>query len=78
MRLTKKNYAIGILLSAGNEILLWELDHDKWKIICSKKPAAPITFAKFEPRSNTFATVGKVSFNDMARFRKHVTFLSVV
>ncbi|GAA5804339.1 hypothetical protein HPULCUR_009827 [Helicostylum pulchrum] len=46
-----------LLLSAGKEILLW--DNTTWNIICSKKPATDILLAKFEPKSNKFATVGK-------------------
>lgn len=51
---------IDVLLSAGKEIHLWQLENEKWHRICNKKPATDILLAKFEPKSNTFATVGKV------------------
>lgn len=51
---------IDILLSAGKEISLWAFE-ESWKIVCNKKPATDIFLAKFEPRSDIFATVGKVT-----------------
>lgn len=57
---------LDLLLSAGKEILLW--DNTTWNIICSKKPATDILLAKFEPKSNKFATVGKVKQFDIYIF----------
>ncbi|KAI8640796.1 RAVE protein 1 C terminal-domain-containing protein [Parasitella parasitica] len=50
-----------ILLSAGKEIKLWKFDENEstWRITCSKSPATDITLAKFEPKSNVFATMCK-------------------
>jgi WD40 repeat protein len=53
---------LDILLSAGKEINLWSKkseNEQEYKLICSKKPATDILLAKFEPKSNIFATVGK-------------------
>lgn len=51
---------IDVLLSAGKEVTLWAFE-GSWKVICNRKPATDIFLAKFEPRSDIFATVGKVT-----------------
>ncbi|KAL7308090.1 regulator of (H+)-ATPase in vacuolar membrane, variant 3 [Mucor circinelloides] len=50
-----------VLLSAGKEIKLWKYDDNDgtWNAVCSKLPASDIILAKFEPKSNVFATLGK-------------------
>ncbi|CEP07241.1 hypothetical protein [Parasitella parasitica] len=50
-----------VLLSAGKEIKLWTFNENEraWNTACSKSPASDIVLAKFEPKSNVFATLGK-------------------
>jgi hypothetical protein len=55
-------HTLDVLLSAGKEILLWVFE-ETWKVACSRKPATDILLAKFEPRSNIFATVGRVTLS---------------
>lgn len=54
--------SVDMLLSAGKEIKLWKYDDNdsEWKAMCSKLPASNVILAKFEPKSNVFATLGKV------------------
>ena len=54
--------SVDVLLSAGKEIKLWKYDDNdsEWKAMCSKLPASNVILAKFEPKSNVFATLGKV------------------
>ncbi|KAG2213642.1 hypothetical protein INT46_000817 [Mucor plumbeus] len=50
-----------VLLSAGKEIRLWKFEENEntWKTICIRLPASDIMLAKFEPKLNIFATLGK-------------------
>ncbi|KAI8370278.1 hypothetical protein BD560DRAFT_121555 [Blakeslea trispora] len=50
-----------ILLVAGIDIVLWKYDQDtsNWMIQYQTKPANEIMFAKFEPKTDMFATIGK-------------------
>ncbi|KAI8988977.1 hypothetical protein BDB01DRAFT_783906, partial [Pilobolus umbonatus] len=45
-------------MGAGKEIVLID---SEWNTIWKRQPSTEIKLAKFEPRSNVFATVGKVT-----------------
>lgn len=51
---------VDLLLSAGKDIIVWKFD-TSWQIFCKKTPSGEIQLAKFEPKSNRFATMGEVS-----------------
>lgn len=66
---------IDVLLSAGKEIKLWKYDDNDstWNAVCSKLPASDIILAKFEPKSNVFATLGKVCRQRMIHAAANLT-----
>lgn len=55
-----KSMCVDLLLSAGKDIIVWKFD-TIWQVFCKKTPSGDIQLAKFEPKSNRFATMSEVS-----------------